>query len=98
MTYTLGIDYICLQEVELREASRVQIQCIFSQANDREKETILGLLGLDYWLGAHIHDGKIIHDLFQPIIQVFGHAVLINRMVKRMIVEDLFFRSLQPWI
>ena len=48
------------------------------------------LLGVDYWTRGHEHDGKMVFDLFQPIIQVLGHPVIANGMIQRMIAEDIY--------
>lgn len=47
------------------------------------------LLGLEYWTGGHVHDGKMVFDFFQPISQVLGHMVIANGMVQRMIAKEI---------
>ena len=50
---------------------------------------MIAILGVDYWFGHHVHDGKLIHDLFLPI-QVIGHLALVNNMTRRMLTDELF--------
>lgn len=45
---------------------------------------------MDYWSTRHVHDGKLIFELFHPIVQVFGHPIPINGMIHRMLAEDIY--------
>ena len=67
-----------------------QVSKIFKHANEQEKETMINLLGLEYWIGGHVHDGKMAFNHFQPIIQVLGHPLTTKNMVQRMIVEEIY--------
>ena len=67
-----------------------EVSKIFKHANEQEKETMINLLGLKYWIGGHVHDGKMVFDLFQSIIQVLAHLVTKSDMVQRMIVEEIY--------
>ena len=58
-----------------------QVSKNFKDVNEQEKETMINLLGLEYWIGGHVHDGKMVFDIFQPIIQVLIHPMTINDMV-----------------
>lgn len=90
MAQMMEISCKCLWEVKLREPPGEQLQRIFSKANEREKATMIALLGADYWSGHHVHDGNLIHDFFLPIIQLIGHPTLANGMVRRMLADELF--------
>ncbi len=63
------------------ETLEEQVSIIFKYANEIEKETMINLFGLEYWTRGHVHDGKMVFDLFQPIIQVLGHLLTANGMV-----------------
>ena len=67
-----------------------QVSRIFKHANKQEKETVIHLLGLEYWIGGHVHDGKMVFDLFHPIIQVLGHPVTANSIIWRLIAEEIY--------
>ena len=41
-----------------------QVSRIFKHANEKEKETKINLLCLEYWTRVHVHDGKMVFDLF----------------------------------
>lgn len=56
----------------------------------REIASIISILGADFWLEPHVHDGKLLHDLFLPVMQVIGHPALVNGVVQRMIADELF--------
>ena len=56
----------------------------------REHASIIITLGVDLWSKPHVHDGKVLHELFLPIMQVIGHLALVNGMVRRMIADELF--------
>ena len=45
---------------------------------------------MNYWSARHVHDVKLIFELFHPIVQVFGHPVPINGMIHIMLVEDIY--------
>ena len=60
----LGIHYRCMQVEALVEMSEEQVSKIFKHANEQEKETMINLLGLEYWIRGSIHDGKMAFDLF----------------------------------
>ena len=66
-----------------------QVSKIFKHANEQEQETMIDLLSLEYWTGGHVHDGKMVFDLFQPIIQVLGHPMIANCMVWKMTKEEI---------
>lgn len=51
---------------------------------------MIDLLGVDYWTGGHVHDGKMVFDIFQPIIQVLGHSVTADSIIRRMTVEEIY--------
>lgn len=41
-------------------------------------------------MAGHVHDGKLIFELFHPIGQVFGHPVPVNGMIHRMLAKDIY--------
>ena len=88
----LGIHCRCIQVETLVKTPEEQVSKIFKHANEQEKETMINLLGLEYWIGGHVHDRQMVFDLFQPIIQVLGHSVTTNNMVWRMIVEEIYLK------
>ena len=51
---------------------------------------MIDLLGVDYRTGGHVHDGKMVFDIFWPIIQILGHPMTANRMIWRMIAEEIY--------
>lgn len=51
---------------------------------------MVDILGPDYWSRGHVHDGRLVEDLLQPIIQVLGHALLANSIVRRMVEEGIY--------
>lgn len=36
-----------------------------------------------------MHDGAIMENLFEPIVQFLGHAIYVNGIVRRMVREEL---------
>ena len=80
----------CIQEPAIRESANQQLERLFPKANVREHASIISILGADYWSESHVHDGKVLHDLFLPIMQVIGHSVLVNGMIRRIIADELF--------
>ena len=52
----LGIYCRCKQVKALVEMPKEQVSKIFKHANEKEKETIINLLGFEYWIGGHVHD------------------------------------------
>lgn len=67
----------------------------FKKANEQEKETVVDILGPDYWSGGHVHDGRLMEDLFQPIIQVLGHALSANGILRRTMEEGIYLEVIR---
>lgn len=50
--------------VMVEEVLEAQVAKIFKHANDQEKDTIIMMLGVDYWSNGHIHNDRVVFDLF----------------------------------
>ena len=80
----------CIQEAAIRDSANQQLERLFPKANVREHASIISILGADYWSESHVHDGKVLHDLLLPMVQVIGHSVLVNGTMRRIIANELF--------
>lgn len=48
------------------------------------------IMGIEYWSGGHIHDGRLVADLFQPIIQILGNPLTANDMIRGMVAKEIY--------
>ncbi|GLJ54904.1 hypothetical protein SUGI_1178850 [Cryptomeria japonica] len=91
----LGIICKCNKIVGLEELLEEQVERLFKKANEQEKETVVDILGPDYWTGGHVHDSRLMEDLFQPIIQVLGHPISANDILRRTVDEDIYLEVMR---
>ncbi|GLJ31904.1 hypothetical protein SUGI_0642160 [Cryptomeria japonica] len=95
MAEHLGIVCKCSKVTVLEETLEEQVERLFKKANEQEKEIVVDILGPDYWFGGHVHDKRLVEDLFQAIIQVLGNALLANGKVRRMVEEGIYIEVMR---
>ncbi|GLJ36757.1 hypothetical protein SUGI_0740340 [Cryptomeria japonica] len=91
----LGIVCKCSKIVGLEETPEEQVERLFKKANEQEKVTMIDILGLDYWAEGHVHDECLMEDLFQPIIQVLGHPISANGILRRTVDEGIYLEVMR---
>ncbi|GLJ25577.1 hypothetical protein SUGI_0490040 [Cryptomeria japonica] len=79
----------------LEETLEEQVERLFKKENKREKETIVDILGPDYWYGGHVYDRKLMEDLFQPIIHVLGHVQSANGILHRTVEKGIYLEVMR---
>lgn len=89
MARYFGIKCRCLEQEDLVESPEEQVAHLFNKENDKEKDIVVEMLGVEFWSEGHVHDGLVMESLFEPIVQVLGHAISTNGIVRRMVQEDL---------
>ncbi|GLJ41036.1 hypothetical protein SUGI_0849570 [Cryptomeria japonica] len=80
----------CTKQEELSDSPNEQVSRLLNKANDKEVESVIQILGVYYWSNGHVHDGVVMENLFDPIVQVLGNPSTAIRMVRRMVREDIY--------
>ncbi|GLJ50047.1 hypothetical protein SUGI_1064460 [Cryptomeria japonica] len=91
----LGVVCKCKKIYGLEESPEEQVERLFKKANEQEKDTIVKILGPNYWAGGHVHDDRLMEDLFQPIIQVMGHTISANSILHRTVEEGIYLEVMR---
>ncbi|GLJ55477.1 hypothetical protein SUGI_1191320 [Cryptomeria japonica] len=88
----MGIEVDSVREVGREDMMSIGLTEI---ANDHKKATVVDILGLGYWSGGHVHDGRLVEYLFQPIIQDLGHPLSTNGILRRMVEEEIYLEVMR---
>ncbi|GLJ29121.1 hypothetical protein SUGI_0574080 [Cryptomeria japonica] len=64
-----GVECLCSKQEGLAEAPEEQINRLFNKANDKEKETVVQILGTDFWRNGHVHDGVLLEAFLTRFIK-----------------------------
>ncbi|GLJ11380.1 hypothetical protein SUGI_0154700 [Cryptomeria japonica] len=79
-----------IKEEGINEALEEEINRLFNKANDKERDSVICILGVNFWNDDHVHDGVVMGNLFDLIVQVVGNSSAPVGIVRRMVREDIY--------
>lgn len=85
MVNSFGVMCACVSQRVLSESPEEQVNRLFNKAEEKEKETVIQILGSKYWTGGHVHDGDVYQALLDFIVQILRYPVLEFGIVRRMV-------------